>query len=81
VAVRDGASSIVLTPGLPTEFYNLLADPGQAADLASTTDLQAPAALVRAAEAIVSALSDQPAETIDADDADLEALRALGYVE
>lgn len=81
VAVRDGAASIVYTPGLDPEVYDLLADPGQAIDLASTADLPPPPELLRAAESIVSALSDREPERLDPDDPDLEALRALGYVE
>ncbi|MCP4870714.1 MAG: sulfatase [Proteobacteria bacterium] len=81
VAVRDGASSIVFTPGLPTEVYDLLRDPGQASDLASAQGSAPPPDLLRAAQSIVSALSERSPETLDVDDPDLEAMRALGYVE
>jgi arylsulfatase A-like enzyme len=81
VAVRDGVRSIVVTPGLPTEIYDLSDDPHQMVDLASTTQAAPPDALARAAASIVAQLSDRDPPQEEEADPDLEALRALGYVE
>lgn len=81
VAVRDGQDSLVLTPGLPDEVYDLRADPHQVHDLASTQGVVAPGSLTGVAAEVVGALEQTTPERLDPGDPDLDALRALGYVE
>ncbi len=81
VAVRDGRVSLVHTPAVGDEVYDLTADSAQVTDLASTSGAPAPPELRAAAEAVVRAVSRRKPEELEPDDPDLEALRALGYVE
>ncbi len=80
VAVRDGRMSLVHTPGLADELYDLQTDRHQVTDLAGAGE-QVPPSLRSAADAVVRETSGKPRETLEPDDPDLEALRALGYVE
>jgi arylsulfatase A-like enzyme len=81
VAVRDRQWSLVLTPGLDNELYDLTVDRHQIHDLVSEQEWSPPADLVGVADAVVRATSRQEPEALEPDDPDLEALRALGYVE
>ena len=81
VAVRDRLRSLVYTPGLADEVYDLEADRHQVSDLVSSNGEVAPTHLRATAEAVARAAAGKPADALEADDPDLEALRALGYVE
>jgi len=81
VAVRSAEVSLVASPHLPPEVYDLATDPRQIIDLASTADRPAPADLQRIADAVLEQIVTRSPDRLDPDDPDLEALRALGYVE
>ena len=81
VAVRDRLRSLVITPGLPDELYDLATDRHQVRDLVSGAGQAPPDELLAAAEVVVRATSRRDPEDLQPDDPDLEALRALGYVE
>ena len=81
VAVRDALRSLVVTPGLDDELYDLGADRHQVHDRVSGAGEEPPGDLQAAAEVVLQATSRSEPESLDENDPDLDALRALGYVE
>jgi len=81
VAVRDDSLGLVRTAGLPDELYDLRDDPSQVTDLVSTEGSPVPEGLGEVATAIQERLGRRSPEELEPEDQDLEALRALGYVE
>lgn len=81
VAVRSVDLSLVTSPGLPSEVYDLSVDPHQVTDLVTARAEPVPEELARIARAILEQLGRRDPARLEEDDPDLEALRALGYVE
>ena len=81
VAVRDKDRSLVSTPGVGDELYDLSGDPAQVLDLVSNGGAIVPSDLSEIAAAVAAAVSKEEPERLDPDDPDIEALRALGYTD
>lgn|GEM_PF-3153795 len=78
VAVRDRGHALIWSRSLKTEWYDLAADPHQLVDLAPTAPL--PEGFEAAARAVAAGVGAARRDE-EVDDGELEALRALGYVD
>ncbi|MEE2829179.1 MAG: sulfatase [Myxococcota bacterium] len=83
ITVRDGRRCLLRGAGRPDELYDLEADPSQVTELLSSGGAtEPPASLLLAVDSIEDRVSKPGGlKLVEPRDEELEALRALGYVE